>query len=68
MFVPPSFVWEMFVQRGTNTGGDTVQENVFRCSHWGGDTAQNSKTEGGTPHKFKVGGWLSDYSANPGSS
>ena len=26
-----------------NQGGDTAQENVFRCSHWGGDTAQNSK-------------------------
>ena len=34
-----------------NQGGDTAQENVFRCSHLGGDTAQNSKTEGGTPHK-----------------
>ena len=39
-------------------GGDTAQENVFRCSHWGGEDAENSKTEGGTTHKMKVGCWL----------
>ena len=22
----------------SESGGDTAQENVFRCSHWGGDT------------------------------
>ena len=27
----------------SESGGDKAQENVFRCSHWGGDTAQNSK-------------------------
>ena len=53
--------------------GDTAQENVSRYSYWGGDNAENSKTEteGGTPHKIKVGcwlaGWFNDYSANPGS-
>ena len=41
-----------------NQGGDTAQENVFRCSHWGEDTTQNSKKEGGTLHKIKVGCWL----------
>ena len=58
-----------------NQGGDTAQENVFRCSHWGGDTAQNSKKEGGDTAQIKVGcwlagwlaGWFNDYSANPGS-
>ena len=44
---------------------------VFRCSHWGGDDAENSTTEWGTPHKIKVGcwlaGWFNEYSANPGS-
>ena len=34
-----------------NWGGDTAHEIVVRCSNLGGDTAQNSKTEGGTPHK-----------------
>ena len=43
--------------------GDTAQENVFRCSHRGGDTAQNSETEGGTPHKTKVGCWLAGWLA-----
>ena len=42
----------------SESGGDTAQENVLRCSHWGGDEAENSKTEGGTPHKIKVGCWL----------
>ena len=58
----------------SESGGDTAQENVFRCSYWGGDNAENSKTEGqreGTLHKIKVGcwlaGWFNDYSANPGS-
>ena len=31
--------------------GDTAHEIVVKCSNLGGDTAQNSKTEGrGTPH------------------
>ena len=55
--------------------GDTAQENVFKCLHWGGDTAQNSKKEGGDTAQIKVGcwlagwlaGWFNDYSANPGS-
>ena len=34
-----------------NWGGDTAHEIVVRCSNLGGDTAQNSKTEGETPHK-----------------
>ena len=66
-----------------NQWGDTAQENVLRCSHWGGDDAEESKPEGGTLHKIKVGcwvagwlgvwlagwlgGWSNDYSANPGS-
>merc|ERR1712240_833385 len=48
----------------SESGGDTTHENVFRCSNWGGDTAQNSKTwGGGTPHKIKVGCWLSGWLA-----
>ena len=27
------------------SGGDTAHEIMFKCSYWGGDTAQNSKTE-----------------------
>ena len=33
----------------SESGGDTAQENVFRCSHWGGDTAQ-----------IKVGCWVAN--------
>ena len=42
-------------------GGDTAQENVFRCSHLGGDDSENSKIEGRTPHKIKVGCWLAGW-------
>ena len=27
------------------SGGDTAHEIMFKCSYWGGDTAQNSNTE-----------------------
>ena len=45
--------------------GDTAHATMFKCSYWGGDTAQNSKTEDWGA------GWLacslSDYSANTDS-
>ena len=45
----------------SDSRGDTAQENVFRCSHLGGDDAKNSKIEGETPHKTKVGCWLAGW-------
>ena len=48
----------------SESGGDTAQENVFRCSHWGGDTEQNSKKEGvghRTNQSRLLAGWLAGW-------
>ena len=47
------------------SGRDTAHEIMFKCSYWGGDTAQNSKTEDWGA--VWLTGSLSDYSANTGS-
>ena len=47
------------------SGGNNAHEIMFKCSYWGGNTAQNSQTEDWGAGR--LAGSHSDYSANTGS-